>query len=56
MIADVSGFLDQHDREIVLPAFFRKLTQANGGGESGGAASHDQDVDFELIAFRHSLL
>ena len=38
----------------MLAAFFGELAEADGGGQSGRAATDEEDVDFELIAFGHN--
>jgi hypothetical protein len=52
--ADVAALVDQHHGEIVLAALLGERAQLDRSGETGGAATHDEDVDFELIAFRHN--
>jgi hypothetical protein len=54
VVADVGGLLDEHDRQVVLTAFFGKLAETDRGGQTGRAAAHDQDIDFEGIALWHN--
>jgi hypothetical protein len=50
--ARLAGFLENRDRERLTALLFLKLRQAKRGGQAGGSAADDQDVDFERFTIQ----
>ena len=45
MAADLGGFFEDYDAEVLVAGGGGELFEADGGGEAGGACPDDEDVD-----------